>query len=118
MRPKRPGAVKQLLILIDEFRCQRCQLNLSKFPELIQLHHMIDREILWKARREGMQRQFQEMRRNIEYQQILCPACHATVHGNRERDYFFPNYNVNTSGNNVKLAMDSQMKMRMKVRER
>jgi hypothetical protein len=116
MRPRRPGAVKQLLMLIDEFRCQRCHLNLSKFPELIQLHHMIDREILWKAQHEGMHRQLQGMRGHIEYQLILCPACHARVHESRERNYFFPNYNINTSGNNVKVALEVQMKVRVKGR--
>ncbi len=79
---------------------------------------MIDREILWKAKREGLHRQFQGMRGNIEYQQILCPACHATVHEARERNYFFPNYNLNTSGNNVKLAMEMHVKTKTKVRER
>ncbi|MFH1470695.1 MAG: hypothetical protein ABIF01_03030 [Candidatus Micrarchaeota archaeon] len=77
---------------------------------------MIDREVLWRARREGLQRQFMEMRRNIEYQQILCPACHAHIHEDREREHFFPNYNLNTSGNNVKLALESQMKVKVKTR--
>ena len=118
MRPMRPGAVKQLLMLIDKFRCQRCHLDLSHFPELIQLHHMIDREILWKAKHEGLTKQLQCMRRNIEYQLILCPACHSEVHEHRESEYFFPNYNINTSGNNIKIAPESQMKVKVRVRER
>jgi hypothetical protein len=99
-------------MLVDECRCQRCQLDLSKFPELVQLHHMIDREILWKAQKEGIQKKLQFLRRQIEYQLILCPACHAHIHGQRETNYFFPNYNLNTSGNNVKIALDNHMKVK------
>ena len=115
MRPMRPGAVKQLLKLVDQFTCHRCHLNLSRFPELIQLHHMIDREILGKAKHEGLQRQLRALRKSIEYQEILCPACHVSVHASREKAYFFPNYNVNTSGNNVKLAMEMQVRARSRA---
>ncbi len=114
MRPRRPGAVKQLLIIVDKSTCQRCQLNMSRFPELIQLHHMIDREVLSRAKQEGMKRSLQNMRRHLEYQQIMCPSCHANVHEQREPEFFFPNYNINTTGNNVQIAMELFVKRKDK----
>jgi hypothetical protein len=75
---------------------------------------MIDRKILGKAQQDGVYKQLACLRHNIEYQQILCPACHATIHESRERSHFFPNYNINTAGNNVKVAMEMQVRVRSK----
>ncbi len=78
---------------------------------------MIDQQVLDKAKHEGLQKQLRDLRRSIEYQEILCPACHVKVHTNRERWHFFPNYNVNTAGNSVKLAMEMQVRARTRAKE-